>query len=231
MGLRLSKESREVEIATYATLRQKQSSYGVQKYAKRALDIAVASLALLLTAPLIITMAVLIRLQDGAPALFKQQRQGLNGEPFNCFKLRSMVPDARERLEYLLSTDPEALREWQETQKLTNDPRITSIGHFIRKTSIDELPQLINIIRGDMSLVGPRPIVENEIIKYGEYFKQYCAVRPGLTGLWQVRGRSDTSYDERVAMDVEYASNWSLLSDVKILFLTIPAVILSRGAR
>ncbi|MEQ3651595.1 sugar transferase [Hyphomonas sp.] len=231
MGLRLSKESRKVEMATYASLRHSSDNSNAEQIAKRAFDVFVASCILLFTAPLILTIALFIRLQDGGPAIFKQMRQGKNGTPFPCYKLRSMVPDAGERLQQLLATDPEARREWAATQKLTRDPRITSLGQFIRKSSIDELPQLLNVIRGDMSLVGPRPIVESEISKYGEHYKHYCAVRPGLTGLWQVRGRSDTSYETRVAMDVEYARTRTFLTDVKILLLTVPAVVNSKGAR
>ena len=231
MGLRLSKESREVEMATYASLRHSSDNSSAEQMAKRAFDVLVASCILVFTAPLILTIAIFIRLQDGGPAIFKQMRQGKNGTPFPCYKLRSMVPDAGERLQQLLATDPEARREWAETQKLSRDPRITSLGQFIRKSSIDELPQLLNVIRGDMSLVGPRPIVESEISKYGEHYKHYCAVRPGLTGLWQVRGRSDTSYETRVALDVEYARTRTFLTDVKILLLTLPAVVNSKGAR
>ena len=142
-----------------------------------------------------------------------------------------MVPDAREQLEFLLATDPSARAEWDETQKLTNDPRITALGNFIRKTSIDELPQLYNVLRGDMSLVGPRPIVESEIVRYGDSFRHYCSVRPGITGLWQVSGRSDTTYPERVATDVEYVRSRSFWGDIKIMFMTIPAVLISKGAR
>ena len=196
MGLRLSKESRKVEMATYASLRHSSDNSNAEQIAKRAFDVFVASCILLFTAPLILTIALFIRLQDGGPAIFKQMRQGKNGTPFPCYKLRS-----------------------------------TSLGQFIRKSSIDELPQLLNVIRGDMSLVGPRPIVESEISKYGEHYKHYCAVRPGLTGLWQVRGRSDTSYETRVAMDVEYARTRTFLTDVKILLLTVPAVVNSKGAR
>jgi exopolysaccharide production protein ExoY len=231
MGLRLSKESREVEMATYASLRHSSGASGTEQIAKRVFDVVVASCILLFTAPLILTIAALIRLQDGGPAVFKQMRQGKDGTPFACYKLRSMVMDAGEQLQQLLATNPEARREWAETQKLTHDPRITALGQFIRKSSIDELPQLLNVIRGDMSLVGPRPIVESEIAKYGDQYKHYCAVRPGLTGLWQVRGRSDTSYETRVAMDVEYARTRTFLTDVKILLLTVPAVVNSKGAR
>ena len=231
MGLRLSKESREVEMATYASLRHNSDTSGAEQIAKRVFDVVVASCILLFTAPLILTIAIFIRLQDGGPAVFKQMRLGKDGEQFACYKLRSMVTDAGDRLQQLLATDPDARREWAETQKLTNDPRITALGQFIRKSSIDELPQLVNVIRGDMSLVGPRPIVENEITKYGDQYKHYCAVRPGLTGLWQVRGRSDTSYETRVAMDVEFARTRTFLTDVKILLLTVPAVVNSKGAR
>lgn len=182
-------------MSTYTTLRSRPVRPGAEISAKRVFDVVVASAALLFTAPLILTVALLIRLQE------------------------------------LLAANPEARREWAASQKLTNDPRITPLGQFIRKSSIDELPQLINVIRGDMSLVGPRPIVEGEISKYGEHFKDYCAVRPGLTGLWQVRGRSDTTYDSRVKLDVEYVREHSFLSDIKILLLTVPAVFNSRGAR
>ena len=129
------------------------------------------------------------------------------------------------------TSNPAARAEWEETQKFVNDPRITPLGHFIRKTSIDELPQLWNILRGDMSLVGPRPIVENEIAKYGEFYRDYCAVRPGLTGLWQVEGRSNTTYEERVQLDVKYTRTRTFTGDFMIMLRTVPAVLLSRGAR
>ncbi|MBU1287664.1 MAG: sugar transferase [Alphaproteobacteria bacterium] len=209
----------------------RQPSNGDHTQCKRILDIVVAGAALLFVAPLILGIALLIRLQDGSRAFYSQKRFGLNGETFNCFKLRSMVPDAREQLEYLLATDPAARAEWDETQKLTNDPRITALGNFIRKTSIDELPQLYNVLRGDMSLVGPRPIVESEIARYGESFRHYCSVRPGITGLWQVSGRSDTTYPERVATDVEYVRSRSFWGDIKIMLMTVPAVLISKGAR
>ncbi|WP_299949950.1 sugar transferase [Hyphomonas sp. BRH_c22] len=232
MGLRLSKSSRQAEATAYAATRLRTSVADDHAlFFKRLFDILVAGSALLFVAPLILTIAVAIRMQDGGKAFYAQRRFGLNGETFNCFKLRSMVPDAQERLEHLLENNPAARREWEESQKLTHDPRITSLGHFIRKTSIDELPQLYNVLRGDMSLVGPRPIVESEIPKYGENFRQYCAVRPGITGLWQVTGRSDTSYPQRVAIDVEYVRTRSFWGDVKIVLLTVPAVFKSEGAR
>ena len=231
MVQKFNESERRQNSVVYASSGDKGRQEAPETRCKRLLDICIASVALVFVAPLLVTVMILIRLQDGGPAVYSQPRYGRGGNTFNCYKLRSMVTDAKEQLEIILATDPAAREEWQATQKLTNDPRITPLGRFIRKTSIDELPQLINILRGDMSLVGPRPIVENEISRYGDDFKEYCAVRPGLTGLWQVRGRSDTTYVERVAMDVEYANSRTLMSDIVILFQTIPAVIFSRGAR
>ncbi len=229
MGLRLTNSSQAMDAVRVSAPGQGHNKREECRI-KRLFDFVVALVALVFLAPLIFVVALLIRLQDGHPAIFYQIRFGQYGEPFRCFKLRSMVPDAKERLAEILREDPEARQEWEESQKLKNDPRITTLGHFIRKTSIDELPQLFNVLMGTMSLVGPRPIVENEVKKYSENFKHYSSVRPGLTGLWQVRGRSNTSYPARVAMDVEYAQNRSFWGDVKILVLTVPAVFASRGA-
>nr|WP_321440770.1 sugar transferase [uncultured Hyphomonas sp.] len=231
MGLRLSNQSRHAETAAYSSTRHDRTEYETGTSAKRITDIVIASVALVFVFPLLLVVGTLIRLQDGDKAVYAQKRYGRNGRTFSCYKLRSMVANADERLQEILATDPEARAEWEETQKLVNDPRITPLGHFIRKTSIDELPQLINIIRGEMSLVGPRPIVENEIAKYGEYYRDYCAVRPGLTGLWQVEGRSDTTYEERVQLDVKYASSRTFTGDIMIMLRTVPAVLLSKGAR
>ena len=231
MGLRLSNQSRHAETAAYSSTRHDRTEYETGTSAKRITDIVIASVALVFVFPLLLVVATLIRLQDGGKAVYAQKRYGGNGRTFSCYKLRSMVANADERLQEILATDPEARAEWEETQKLVNDPRITPLGHFIRKTSIDELPQLINIIRGEMSLVGPRPIVENEIAKYGEYYRDYCAVRPGLTGLWQVEGRSDTTYEERVQLDVKYAISRTFTGDIMIMLRTVPAVLLSKGAR
>lgn len=231
MGLRLSNQSRHAETAAYSSTRHDRTEYETGTSAKRITDIVIASVALVFVFPLLLVVATLIRLQDGGKAVYAQKRYGRNGRTFSCYKLRSMVANADVRLQEILATDPEARAEWEETQKLVNDPRITPLGHFIRKTSIDELPQLINIIRGEMSLVGPRPIVENEIAKYGEYYRDYCAVRPGLTGLWQVEGRSDTTYEERVQLDVKYASSRTFTGDIMIMLRTVPAVLLSKGAR
>ena len=216
------RESREITPA----MRKRKISRAL----KRVFDLGLGSLMLLVFGPLILLFAILVRMQDGEKAIFSQDRYGLNGKTFKCLKLRSMVPDAKERLEEILATNPDLKKEWDETQKLIDDPRVTKLGRFIRKTSIDELPQLINVLRGDMSLIGPRPIVANEVEKYGDAFKYYSSVKPGITGLWQIKGRSDTSYPERVALDVEYAQTFSFLGDIKICLITVPVLLGRKGA-
>ena len=198
---------------------------------KRLMDIVGASVGLVFAAPLILPAMFLIRRHDGGPAIFAQDRIGHGGKIFRCYKLRSMVVDAADRLQEVLDNDPAAREEWERTQKLTNDPRITRLGKFLRKSSLDELPQLWNILRGDMSIVGPRPIPAYEIPRYGTDFIYYTDVRPGLTGLWQVSGRSDTSYKERVALDVKYVREWSVFGDMQVIVKTIPAILMSKGAR
>ncbi|MEL6857327.1 MAG: sugar transferase [Pseudomonadota bacterium] len=197
---------------------------------KRVFDIAVAIFGLIFFGPILIGFAIAIKLSDGGPAIFSQMRRGKGGRMFRCYKLRSMVPNAPERLKMLLATDINARNEWNLTQKLQNDPRITPIGRFIRKTSIDELPQFFNVLIGDMSLVGPRPIIDKEVSRYGKYIADYDKVRPGLTGLWQVSGRCDLGYSERVALDAKYANSRSFWGDLKISILTVPAVLFTRGA-
>jgi exopolysaccharide production protein ExoY len=196
----------------------------------RAFDVAVSALAILFTAPLLIAVAVAVWLADGGPAVFGHQRIGLGGRPFRCLKFRSMVVDADERLARLLADDPVARQEWERDHKLRKDPRITPLGEFLRKSSLDELPQLFNVLRGEMSIVGPRPVVAAEAARYGARFASYCVVRPGITGLWQISGRSDVSYRRRVAMDAVYARNKSLRWDLKIVILTVPAVVFARGS-
>jgi Undecaprenyl-phosphate galactose phosphotransferase WbaP len=198
--------------------------------AKRALDIIGAGVGLMLLAPFFLIVALMVR-ADGGPAFFAHQRVGRGGKLFGCLKFRSMVVDSQARLESLLANDPVARAEWEATRKLKNDPRITRIGRFLRSTSLDELPQLINVLRGEMSLVGPRPVQEAEIDRYyGASAAHYMAVRPGITGLWQVSGRSETSYESRVALDVSYVSRPSLLADISILLRTPVAVLSRRGA-
>jgi Undecaprenyl-phosphate galactose phosphotransferase WbaP len=198
--------------------------------AKRALDILGAGVGLVLLSPFFLIVALMVR-ADGGPAFFAHQRVGRGGKLFGCLKFRSMVIDSQARLEALLANDPAARAEWEATRKLKNDPRITRIGRFLRSTSLDELPQLINVLRGEMSLVGPRPVQEAEIDRYyGASAAHYMAVRPGITGLWQVSGRSETSYESRVALDVSYVSRPSLLADLSILLRTPVAVLSRRGA-
>ena len=196
---------------------------------KQCLDRFGALLLLIGLAPLFMLLAMMIR-RDGGGALFRHQRLGANGRMFGCMKFRSMVSNSDAVLEQLLASDPDAATEWHATQKLRRDPRITAVGRFLRKSSLDELPQLINVLRGEMSLVGPRPIVRAEIPRYGTEIRYYYQARPGLTGLWQVSGRSDTSYAQRVELDVQYVANWALWRDIVILLKTIPAVVLRKGA-
>jgi lipopolysaccharide/colanic/teichoic acid biosynthesis glycosyltransferase len=193
-------------------------------------DIVLGIMALLAFMPTMALVALAVWVQDGGPSLYGQRRVGRDGRPFVCLKFRSMFVDASDRLQHILSTDPEARQEWLENHKLKSDPRVTPLGNLLRKSSLDELPQLFNVIAGDMSLVGPRPIVEAEINKYGRYFRHYCSVTPGITGLWQVSGRSDVSYRRRVAMDVAYARSKSLAFDVSLLCATIPAVLVRKGS-
>ncbi len=197
---------------------------------KRAMDLAIAIPTAIFLLPALLLIALIVYLDDGGPVIFSHRRRGQNGRDFTCLKFRTMVRDAENRLQHLLANDPAMRAEWDATQKLRKDPRLTRTGGFLRRFSIDELPQLWNIIKGEMSIVGPRPIVDNEVRRYGDDIRFYDAVRPGVVGLWQVSGRNDTTYDERVALDVEYALSRSLAYDVAILFRAVPAVLLSRGA-
>jgi exopolysaccharide production protein ExoY len=198
---------------------------------QRVCDVVLAASLLIFFAPLLLLALFLTFAQDGGSPVFSQLRVGRDGRRFRCWKIRSMVVDANARLAALLEQDAQARLEWARDHKLANDPRITPLGRLLRQSSVDELPQLLNVILGDMSLVGPRPIVDAEICKYGRYFPAYCSVRPGLTGLWQVSGRNDVSYRRRVALDVSYARQHTLPLDMYILVATIPAVLLRRGAR
>ena len=195
-----------------------------------AMHVLIVFAMTLFALPLMVVIALAIHLQDGGPVLFRHKRVGRNGKTFYCLKFRSMSVDAEERLADLLAADPVARSEWEAAFKLRNDPRVTPIGRFLRRSSMDELPQLFNLMRGEMSLVGPRPIVEAEIAKYGWRYRHYCAVKPGITGVWQVNGRSNTSYRTRVAMDCLYARRKSAMLDLWVLVATVPAVLAKRGA-
>jgi exopolysaccharide production protein ExoY len=196
----------------------------------RVLDVSLAVLVLLTVLPVLALLCLAISLQDRGLPIFVHYRVGRGGQLFPCLKLRTMVRDADVRLRRLLETDSVACAEWELDQKLRNDPRITPLGQFLRKSSLDELPQLFNVIWGHMSLVGPRPIVPDEAARYGRYMQFYCAVRPGITGLWQVSGRNDTGYRRRVAMDTLYSRTRWVGGDISIMVRTIPAVLASRGS-
>ena len=168
--------------------------------------------------------------KDGGPAIYGHERIGKNGKPFKCLKFRSMVTNSNEVLKELLLSNEEAKEEWDASFKLKNDPRITKIGHFLRRTSLDELPQLFNVLKGEMSLVGPRPIITDELARYNEEVEYYLLSKPGMTGLWQVSGRSDVDYETRVYLDAWYVKNWSMWNDIAILFKTIGVVLKKDGA-
>ncbi|ETS92139.1 undecaprenyl-phosphate galactose phosphotransferase WbaP [Veillonella sp. AS16] len=197
---------------------------------KRIFDIMATVCGGILILPIIAVVAVLIYLDSPGPIVFGHKRVGQGGKEFFCYKFRSMVPNAQEALAIYLKEHPEAREEWERDFKLKDDPRVTKIGKFLRKTSLDELPQLWNVLMGDMSLVGPRPIVRDEIVKYGDYINDFYLVPPGITGVWQVSGRSDTTYEERVLMDSWYVHNWSVWIDVVYLIKTVLAVVKGKGA-
>lgn len=196
---------------------------------KRMLDVTGAVLLAALFAPLMIAIICLLR-QNGGTVLFRHRRVGLHGATFECLKFRTMIPDADRALADILDQNPELKNEWLRDQKLKDDPRVTKVGRFLRKTGLDELPQLWNVLRGDMSLVGPRPVVREELIRYGRMATVYTSTRPGLTGLWQVSGRDAVGYRRRVAMDVYYVRNSHLFMDLCILCRTTAVVLTARGA-
>lgn len=202
----------------------------IDQIIKRGFDISIALMGMIALSPFIILLYCLVYMATKGHPIFSHERIGFGGCKFKVYKFRTMYIDADERLQELLETCEESRHEWQKDFKLKNDPRITQIGQFLRKTSLDELPQLINVLKGEMSLVGPRPIVEQEIQKYGEYFEYFTAVTPGITGLWQVSGRNDIDYDERVQLDVWYVRNWSIELDMQILIKTVLVVIGRKGS-
>lgn len=202
----------------------------LNRYIKTALDYLLTIIGTILILPLLVFIAIWIYLDSPGPVIFKHMRVGKNGKPFPCYKFRSMCNNSQEKLAELLANDSAAREEWERDFKLKNDPRITKSGAFLRKTSLDELPQIFNVLRGEMSLVGPRPVVQEELARYGEFVQDYLMVKPGITGMWQVNGRSDTTYDERVQMDVWYVRNWSVWLDVMLLWRTIKSVFQCKGA-
>jgi len=201
------------------------------QFAKRSFDIIVSVMLLPLIIPIIGILTYFIKKESPGDVFYAHNRIGKDGEIVPVMKFRSMYSDSKERLEELLANDPEIKKEWETNYKLKNDPRVTKIGNFIRKTSLDELPQIFNVLKGEMSLVGPRPVVADELEKYykesAEYYKM---VKPGITGFWQVSGRSDTDYDFRVKVDTWYVYNWSLWLDIMVLIKTVRVVLLREGA-
>ncbi|EPM0060484.1 undecaprenyl-phosphate galactose phosphotransferase WbaP, partial [Klebsiella pneumoniae] len=196
---------------------------------KRLFDIVGSLVILSILSPALLYISRKVK-QDGGPAIYGHERIGKGGKSFKCLKFRSMIINSKEVLEELLAKDEDARREWESTFKLKNDPRITKIGAFLRRTSLDELPQLFNVLKGEMSLVGPRPIITAELVRYNEEVDYYLLSKPGMTGLWQVSGRSDVDYETRVYLDAWYVKNWSMWNDIAILFKTISVVLRKDGA-
>ena len=197
------------------------------RVAKRAFDVAASLLALIVLAPVMVLICILIRLDSKGPAMFVHQRHGKNGKPLRMLKFRTMYRNAQDMI---AEFTPEQRVEWESNFKLVNDPRITRVGKILRKTSLDELPQLINILRGDMSVVGPRPIITEELEMYGENQARFLSATPGLTGYWQAYARSDCSYEQRMEMELHYVENASFWWDMKIIIVTFFAVIRGKGA-
>lgn len=203
---------------------KRQSPY---RYIKRFMDVILATIALVVLSPIFLIIAIAIKIESKGPVFFKHTRIGKNGKIIKLYKFRSMVINAEELIK---SFTPEQMKEYKENYKLTNDPRITKIGKFLRKTSLDELPQLLNIIKGDLSIIGPRPVVTDELKKYGANTEKFLSVTPGLTGYWAANGRSCTTYKQRMQMELYYIDNLSLKMDIKVFFKTIEAVIKREGA-
>jgi Undecaprenyl-phosphate galactose phosphotransferase WbaP len=197
---------------------------------KRLVDICVLFIGGILVLPFLLIIGLLIKIDSPGPVLYKHTRLGQNGKKIKVYKFRTMAVDAEERLNALLASNPQLRTEWEVNFKLRDDPRVTKIGKFLRRTSLDEFPQIINVLKGEMSLVGPRPIIDDEVKKYGEAYERIFSVKPGLTGLWQVSGRSDTDYNERISYDTYYIQSWSLWLDLWILYKTFGVVFKGKGA-
>jgi undecaprenyl-phosphate galactose phosphotransferase len=218
------------EQVAYTENQDHAAARAADEWLTRAFDVLFAAVVLIAVAPALLLLIVALQIDNPGPVFFVQRRVGRNGILFPCVKLRTMVVDARERLDALLESSPDARAQWEAEHKLKSDPRVTKLGRFARLFSLDELPQLVNILAGQMSVVGPRPIVEEEIWRYGPFFADYCSVRPGLTGLWQVSGRNNVTYERRVMLDCEYARRKSLRFDFEIIMRTFAVVAFARGA-
>ena len=211
---------------------KKKRTFKFYSLIKSLFDLLFSFLFLFSFLPFFLIISLLIKLSSRGPIFFLQKRIGKNNIPFKCIKFRTMHPEAKDILENLLIKDLELRREFEETHKIKNDPRITTIGKFLRKTSLDELPQFINVLRGEMSIIGPRPIVKEEKKKYGKNFKKVSLIKPGITGLWQVSGRNNLTYKRRVLLDLNYVENYNFKMDLRILFRTFGVILfpLDRGA-
>lgn len=198
------------------------------RFVKRVIDLIFSFVSIIILSPLFLIISVLIKVSSKGPVFFVQERIGINGRKFKLYKFRSMVNNAED---LIASFTPEQKKEWKENFKLVDDPRITKIGKFLRKTSLDELPQLINIFKGDMSFVGPRPIIDEELLWYGDQKEKLLTLKPGLTGWWAVNGRSNVPYPERCDLELYYVDHFSLYLDIVIIFRTIGAIIKKDGAR
>ncbi|MEJ6393530.1 sugar transferase [Gymnodinialimonas sp. 2305UL16-5] len=205
-------------------------AFAVGGVAKRCLDFSMALFALLVLSPLLLFVILAIKLTSPGPVFFGHERVGFGRNTFKCWKFRTMCVDADRVLSECLASNPELRAEWDATQKLKDDPRVTRLGRVLREYSVDELPQLFNVLLGDMSFVGPRPVVDAELVRFGDSAPLYLSARPGITGLWQISGRSDTSYSERVQLDAQYVTRWSLWQDVMIVLKTVPVVLGARGS-
>lgn len=219
-----------VELQHENEITQVKKSDITYRFVKRTFDILISGLSLIILSPIFLLIALLIKIDSKGKVFYKHKRIGKNGETIYLYKFRSMYSDSKERLEELLK-DPKIRKEWEENYKLDNDPRITKIGDFLRKTSLDELPQLLNILNGDMSIVGPRPVIEDELEKYGLYKQKFLSVTPGLTGWWACNGRSCTSYQDRMKLELYYVDHRSIKLDLKVIYKTFISVIKRDGAK
>lgn len=206
------------------------TSFAVGGLFKRVTDVFLAAVTLFFMSPIFILVALIVKMQDGGSVFFVHERIGFQGRTFGCIKFRTMCHNAESKLTQYLVANPHAAHEWERSQKLKEDPRITAAGSVLRRLSFDELPQLINVLKGEMSLVGPRPITADELRRYGRDAVYYLSVRPGLTGAWQVSGRNDVSYEERVRLDTDYCKTWSGAKDMHIMLRTLPVLLFRRGS-
>ena len=222
-GIRINQDA----ILSITRVANKTSKKEIYLHIKRIADVILSSIGLVILSPLFLILGILVKLDSKGPVFFAHTRIGKDGKKFKMYKFRTMYENAEEMIKEFT---PEQMKEWKENYKLTNDPRITKIGKFLRKTSLDELPQIINIIKGDLSIIGPRPVIEPELEKYGVNKEKFLSVTPGLTGYWQANGRSSTTYEERMEMELYYIDNQSLKLDIKIFFKTIISVLKKEGA-